>query len=81
MEVFETGKRYIINGGGEITVLKRTRCYVTYQHGNVVRRVIIDKAGWFGLGELIWIAAENTTQLARPCFADSEVNLMKGDPK
>ena len=29
MKVFETGKEYFINGGGSITVIKRTNNYIT----------------------------------------------------
>lgn len=54
MKKFETGKSYHVNGGGLITVTKRTDCYITFAGSFTGRRKIISD-NLFGLGENILI--------------------------
>lgn len=62
---FKVGKTYRINGGGEITVTKRTAKFLVFT-GDFEGRKMIEPNNYFGLGENIWIGSGN---LKRPCFA------------
>ena len=62
MKKFETGKTYMVNGGGFITVTKRTECYLWYDVRDAEKGMIeesrktkIIKDDLFGLGENIVI--------------------------
>lgn len=72
MKRFEVGKTYQVNGGGTITITKRTRCFITFTgsfSGRMMPYAYADK-GLFGLGEHIWIRKNSYMKV--PCFAGHE---------
>ena len=76
MKQFETGKTYFINGGGTITVIKRTPAYITFTAAGTRRPVKTGRKGimkddLFGLGENILIDTDNTA-VKYFCFAEHE---------
>ena len=72
MKRFRTGESYRVNGGGTITITKRTSQYVTYTGDYSGKKKIYtyDEEGLFGLGEhiLVPMAAGHTF-----CFAGKEI--------
>lgn len=77
MKVFEIGKEYFINGGGEIYVIKRTPCYIKAfgktKHSEFrTKRFFIYDLNLFGLGENILIPNENCKSIKYYCFAGHE---------
>ena len=57
MKTFEVGKKYRVNGGGVITITKRTKCFVNFEGDFSGRKAFFtygDK-GLFGLGETMWL--------------------------
>lgn len=77
MKKFETGKTYMVNGGGFITVTKRTEHFITFCGSYAGRRKII-AADMFGLGENILIPTEYAG-FKRFCFAGHEA--VEGKPE
>lgn len=78
IKAFETGKEYFVNGGGAITVNKRTNCYL-WISGKYLNRfslenkkLLIDKTNLFGLGESVIFPNINCRQLVYFCFAGHE---------
>ena len=57
MERFEEGKTYRVNGGGKITITKRTKYFITFKGDFEGKKKIHDfgDKGLFGLGENILI--------------------------
>lgn len=75
MKVFETGKEYFINGGGSITVIKRTKNYITIsgktKHDTFKnKRFYIYDCNLFNLGENILIPSSEYKALKYYCFAE-----------
>lgn len=76
MKQFEQGKQYKINGSdyGTITVVKRSRCYVTII-GDIPERsgrymiYSFGKNGLFGMGENILLPIPGVKQHMLFCFA------------
>ena len=77
IKTFETEKTYLINGGGEITVLKRTKHYITVS-GNTKhdtfknKRFYVYRDNWFNLGENIIIPYSAYKAVVYFCFAGHE---------
>jgi len=55
MKSFETGHAYHVNGGGTVTVTRRTARTVTLDGIGRKHIIAYGDAGLFGLGEVIWI--------------------------
>lgn len=70
MKQFTEGKSYAVNGGGTITVTKRTRYYVTFTGDFQGKREIIDD-DLMGLGECILLPKCGRIQTF--CFAGREI--------
>ena len=69
MKRFEVGKTYQVNGGGTITITKRTRCFITFTgsfSGRMMPYAMFEN-GLFGLGEHIWIRKNSYMKVH--CFA------------
>lgn len=77
IKTFETGKTYFVNGGGNITVNKRTRNYIIVsgktKHDTIEnKRFFIYKSNMFNLGENILIPFSGYKALVYFCFAGHE---------
>ena len=77
IKTFETGKTYFVNGGGNITVIKRTNNYITVsgktKHDTIEnKRFFIYKSNMFNLGENIIIPFSGYKALVYFCFAGHE---------
>lgn len=77
MKTFKIGKTYYVNGGGNITVNKRTKNYITVS-GNTKhdtfknKRFYIYDCNLFNLGENILIPFTEYKALKYYCFAGHE---------
>lgn len=69
MKRFEVGKNYSVQGGGLVTVTKRTKNFVTFS-GDFTRKKKVYPAGLVGLGEHIVITRPDGWKVL--CFADHE---------
>ena len=77
IKTFETGKEYFVNGGGTITVNKRTKNYIIVsgctKHDTFKnKRFFIYKSNMFNLGENIIIPFSEYKALVYFCFAGHE---------
>lgn len=72
MKRFEAGKRYAVNGGGTITVTRRTEHFITFEGDFAGKRKIIAD-NLFNLGENILIPAKYAGRKLF-CFAGNEAN-------
>lgn len=77
IKTFETGKEYFVNGGGNITVIKRTKNYITVsgstKHDTIEnKRFYIYGSNMFGLGENIIIPYSKYKAVVYFCFAGHE---------
>ena len=70
MKQFEIGKRYQVNGGGTITVLKRTAKYIVFT-GDYSGKRSISSDNLFNLGENILIPSDYSG-MKYFCFAGHE---------
>ena len=77
MKQFEVGKTYRLHGftvKRVVTVVKRTKCYVTVT-GDYSGRLIVRNDRFFGDFEFLWVpipvCATHTMQIL--CFADNEI--------
>ena len=70
MKQFEIGKRYEVNGGGTITVLKRTAKYIVFD-GDYSGKRSISSDNLFNLGENILIPSDYPG-MKYFCFAGHE---------
>ena len=70
MRKFEEGKTYEVNGGGSITVTKRTAKYIEFTGDFTGRRKVIED-NLFGLGENILIPSDYKV-MKYFCFAGHE---------
>lgn len=77
MKTFKIGKTYYVNGGGNITVNKRTKNYIIVsgctKHDTFKnKRFFIYKSNMFNLGENILIPFSGYKALVYFCFAGHE---------
>ena len=77
IKAFETGKTYYVNGGGCVTVIKRTKNYITVsgstKHDTIEnKRFYIYGSNMFGLGENIIIPYSKYKAVVYFCFAGHE---------
>ena len=72
---FEVGKTYDVNGGGTVTVTRRTRCYVTVSGPFAGRYYVGDvKYESFLVTENLLNDHGTPYKSTRPCFAFNETN-------
>lgn len=69
--MFEAGKTYNLNGFGEIRVIRRTKCYVTYRYLGEVKRTLIGKGLIKKDVEYTWVPAQNLKDIRFLCYADN----------
>lgn len=74
MQRFEEGKTYYVNGGGKITVMRRTEHFLSFagtvRHGEKAKgRKKIYAENLFGLGECIMLQSEKYPAMQYFCFA------------
>lgn len=69
MKRFEVGKTYSVQGGGFITVTRRTKAFVTFS-GDFSGRKKVYPACLVGLGEYLVITRPDGCKVL--CFADHE---------
>ena len=78
IKTFETGKEYFVNGGGIITINKRTNRYIWISGSYKDRfnwnnkQFMVDKNNWFNLGECIVFKNMKYKQISYFCFAGHE---------
>jgi len=74
MKKFEVGKAYMVNGGGIITVTKRTACFISYTGDRTGRSRVYawGDNGIFGMGEHINVPIPNTRNCFTICAASHE---------
>ena len=77
IKAFETGKTYFVNGGGTITINKRTKHYIIVsgktKHDTIKnKRFYIYDDNLFNLGECILIPFSEYKALKYYCFAGHE---------
>ena len=76
MKRFEENKKYRVNGGGVIEVIRRTNKYIEFTGDFQGKRKIITD-NLFGLGENILIPSEYPT-VKHFCFAGHEFRTSAG---
>lgn len=70
---FEAGRGYMTSSGEEITVTKRTACYVTYTDGRVFGKKKIREDQLFGGAEYILVPA-GCPGMYYFCVADDKIS-------